>query len=279
MQITPRLRGAPGRAGEGMVYLREPDEIEAIRAAARLVTRTLEMLAREIRPGQTTAELDRLAEEFIRGHGGRPAFKGYRGFPASICPSVNEEVVHAIPGSRTLESGDVIGIDVGVEKDGYFGDAAYTFPVGEVSEEATRLLRVTREALLQGVARACAGNRVGDISHAIQSHAEQHGYSVVRSLVGHGIGRQMHEEPQVPNYGLPDRGPRLMAGQVLAIEPMVNAGGPDVVTRPDGWTVVTKDGSLSAHFEHTVAVGRTGPEILSGGGELWRTEPQAAAEE
>ena len=262
-----------------MVYLREPDEIEAIRAAARLVTRTLEMLAREIRPGQTTAELDRLAEDFIRGHGGRPAFKGYRGFPASICPSVNEEVVHAIPGSRTLESGDVIGIDVGVEKDGYFGDAAYTFPVGEVSEEATRLLRVTREALLQGVERARPGNRVGDISHAIQSHAERNGYSVVRSLVGHGIGRQMHEEPQVPNYGLPDRGPRLMAGQVLAIEPMVNAGGPDVVTRPDGWTVVTKDGSLSAHFEHTVAVGRTGPEILSGGGELWRTEPRGAAEE
>ena len=262
-----------------MVYLREPDEIEAIRAAARLVTRTLEMLAREIRPGRTTAELDRLAEDFIRGHGGRPAFKGYRGFPASICPSVNEEVVHAIPGARTLESGDVIGIDVGVEKDGYFGDAAYTFPVGEVSEEATRLLRVTREALLQGVERARPGNRVGDISHAIQSHAERNGYSVVRSLVGHGIGRQMHEEPQVPNYGLPDRGPRLMAGQVLAIEPMVNAGGPDVVTRPDGWTVVTKDGSLSAHFEHTVAVGRTGPEILSGGGELWRTEPRGAAEE
>ncbi len=262
-----------------MVYLRDPNEIEAIRAAARLVTRTLEMLAGEIRPGRTTGELDRLAEEFIRSHGGRPAFKGYRGFPASICPSVNEEVVHAIPGSRRLEPGDVIGIDVGVEKDGYFADAAYTFPVGEVSEATMRLLRVTREALLQGIARARAGNRVGDISHAIQSHAERHGFSVVRSLVGHGIGRQMHEEPQVPNFGLPDRGPRLMAGQVLAIEPMVNAGGPEVVTRPDGWTVVTKDGSLSAHFEHTVAVGRNGPEILSGDGHLWGMEPPRAAGE
>jgi methionyl aminopeptidase len=253
-----------------LVYLRNPTEIEAIRAAAGLVARTLEMLGSEIRPGRTTGELDRLAETFIRDHGGSPAFKGYRGFPASICPSVNDEVVHAIPGPRPLEAGDVIGIDVGVEKDGFFGDAAYTFPVGEVSEGAARLLQVAREALLKGIAQACAGNRVGDISHAIQSHAETNGFSVVRSLVGHGIGRQMHEEPQVPNYGSPDRGPRLMAGQVLAIEPMVNAGGPDVVTRPDGWTVVTRDGSLSAHFEHTVAVGATGPEILSGEGGLWR---------
>ena len=261
-----------------MVYLREPFEIEAIRTAAQLVTRTLEMLGREVRPGRTTGELDRLAETFIRDHGGQPAFKGYRGFPASICPSVNDEVVHAIPGSRELRDGDVIGIDVGVEKDGYFGDAAYTFPVGGVSREAKRLLHVTFGALLEGVSQARAGKRVGDISHAIQTHAEQHGFSVVRSLVGHGIGRQMHEEPQVPNYGPPDRGPRLMAGQVLAIEPMVNAGGPDVVTRPDGWTVVTRDGSLSAHFEHTVAVGRNGPEILSGDGELWRGEPLWAAE-
>jgi methionyl aminopeptidase len=252
-----------------LVYLRNPSEIEAIRAAARLVARTLEMLGREIRPGRTTGELDRLAETFIRDHGGSPAFKGYRGFPASICPSVNDEVVHAIPGPRPLASGDVIGIDVGVEKDGYFGDAAYTFPVGEVDDGARQLLQVAREALLKGIDRARAGNRVGDISHAIQSHAETHGFSVVRSLVGHGIGRQMHEEPQVPNYGPPDRGPRLMAGQVLAIEPMVNAGGPDVVTQPDGWTVVTRDGSLSAHFEHTVAVGASGPEILSGDGRLW----------
>ena len=246
-----------------MVYLRDRQEIDAIRAAAQLVARTLNMLGREIKPGVTTAALDRLAEGFIRDHGGRPAFKGYRGFPASICPSINEEVVHAIPGPRALREGDLIGIDVGVEKEGYYGDAAFTFPVGEVSVEARRLLEVTREALMQGIARALAGRRVGDVSHAIQAHAERHGFSVVRALVGHGIGREMHEEPQVPNFGPPDRGPRLMAGQVLAIEPMVNAGAPEVVTKDDGWTVVTRDGSLSAHFEHTVAVGLEGPEILS----------------
>ena len=246
-----------------MVYLRDRNEIEAIRAAARLVARTLEMLKREVRPGVTTAELDRKAEEFIRANGGRPAFKGYRDFPASICPAVNEEVVHGIPGDRRLMDGDIVGLDVGVEMNGYYGDAAVTVPVGTISKEAAALLEVTREALLKGIAEAKAGNRVGDISHAIQSHVERHGYSVVRSLVGHGIGRAMHEEPQVPNYGQPDRGPRLMAGQVLAIEPMVNVGGSDVVTRADGWTVVTKDGSLSAHFEHTVAVGTEGSEILS----------------
>jgi len=246
-----------------MVYLRDRREIDAIRAAARLVAQTLEMLGREVQPGVTTAALDRLAESFIRDHGGRPAFKGYRGFPASICPSVNEEVVHAIPGSRRLQAGDVIGVDVGVEMNGYYGDSARTFAVGEVSAEATRLMQVTREALMAGIERARGGNRVGDISHAIQTHVESNGFSIVRSLVGHGIGREMHEEPQVPNFGPPERGPRLMIGQVLAIEPMVNAGGPEVVTQPDGWTVVTKDGSLSAHFEHTIAVGPNGPEILS----------------
>ncbi len=245
------------------VYLRGREEIEAIRAAAVLVAQTLAMLEREVRPGVTTAALDELAETFIRERGGRPAFKGYRGFPASICPSINDEVVHGIPGPRRLVEGDIVGVDVGVEKGGYYGDAALTFPVGKVSAEALRLLEVTRTALVRGVAEAKAGNRVGDISHAIQSHVESHGFSVVRSLVGHGIGRQMHEEPQVPNYGAPDRGPRLMTGQVLAIEPMVNVGAPDVVTQPDGWTVVTKDGTLSAHFEHTVAVGPDGPEILS----------------
>ena len=250
-----------------MVYLRNRDEIEAIRAAARLVGMTLRMLAGEVRPGVTTGELDRLAEQFIRDHGGRPAFKGYRGFPAAICPSVNAEVVHAIPGAYALKDGDIVGIDVGVEMDGYYGDAAVTLPVGEVAEPTRRLLQVTREALEQGIAQARAGNRVGDISHAVQQHAEQHGFSVVRTLVGHGIGREMHEEPQVPNYGAPARGPRLMAGQVLAIEPMINVGGPEVVVQPDGWTVVTKDGSLSAHFEHTVAVGSEGPEILSDPGQ------------
>jgi methionyl aminopeptidase len=246
-----------------MVYLRDRREIEVIRAAAQLVARTLDMLGREIRPGVTTAALDRLAETFIRDHGGRPAFKGYRGFPATICPSVNDEVVHAIPGPRRLDDGDMIGVDVGVEMNGYYGDSARTFAVGEVTPEVRRLMQVTREALLEGVARARGGNRVGDISHAIQTHVEHHGFSIVRALVGHGIGREMHEEPQVPNYGPPDRGPRLMIGQVLAIEPMVNVGGPEVVTQPDGWTVVTKDGSLSAHFEHTVALGPNGPEILS----------------
>ena len=246
-----------------MVYLRDEREIRGIRAAAEIVADTLRLLEREVAPGVTTGDLDRVAEAYIRSRGGRPAFKGYRGFPASICPSVNEEVVHAIPGDRTLREGDIIGIDVGVEKDGFFGDAAISVPVGTVSAEARQLLEVTRAALEKGIEQARAGRRVGDISHAIQSYAEEHGFSVVRALVGHGIGREMHEEPQVPNYGPPGRGPRLMAGQVLAIEPMVNAGGPDVVTRPDGWTVVTKDGRLSAHFEHTVAVGADGPEILS----------------
>lgn len=246
-----------------MVYTRTRDQIEGIRVAAQLVARTLEELGRRVRPGVTTEELDALAETIIRDHGARPAFKGYRGFPASICPSVNEEVVHGIPGPRVLREGEIIGIDVGVEKDGWYGDAARTFAVGVVSDEAARLLQVTSEALDRGVAQARAGNRVGDISHAVQSHVEAQGFSIVRALVGHGIGREMHEEPAVPNFGPPGRGPRLMAGTVLAIEPMVNVGGAEVVTRPDGWTVATKDGRLSAHFEHTVAVGPDGPEVLS----------------
>jgi len=246
-----------------MVYLRERHEIDSIREAAQLVARTLDMLGDRVRPGVTTAELDRLAEAFIRSQGGRPAFKGYRGFPASICPSINEEVVHAIPGPRELREGDIIGIDVGVERDGYYGDAARTFAVGKVPADVERLLQVARESLMRGIEQARAGRRLGDISNAIQSHAESQGFSVVRALVGHGIGKEMHEEPQVPNYGPADRGPKLLAGQVLAIEPMINMGGFDVMTKPDGWTVVTKDGSLSAHFEHTVAVGVEGPEILS----------------
>lgn len=246
-----------------MLYTRNREEIERIRVSAQLVARTLRELGRTVRPGVTTAELDRLAEAFIRDHGGRPAFKGYRGFPASICPSVNEEVVHGIPGPRELREGDIVGIDVGVEKDGFYGDAARTFAVGDVSDEARRLMDVTHGALMEGIARVRPGNRVGDISNAVQAHAERHGFSIVRALVGHGIGREMHEEPAVPNFGPAGRGPRLMAGLVLAIEPMVNAGESEVVTRPDGWTVATKDGRLSAHFEHTVAVGMDGPEILS----------------
>jgi len=245
------------------VHLRDREEVEAIRAAAQVVASTLQLMRREVRAGVTTSELDRLAEEFIRSQGGRPSFKGYRGFPASICSSVNDQVVHGIPGPRELKDGDIVGIDVGVELEGYHGDAAWTFPVGEVSDEAKRLLQVTREALAMGIAQARPGGRIGDISHAVQSHVEAAGFSVVRELVGHGIGREMHEEPQVPNYGPPGRGPRLMVGQVLAIEPMVNIGGAEVVTGSDGWTIATRDGSLSAHFEHTVAVGATGPVILS----------------
>jgi methionyl aminopeptidase len=246
-----------------MVYLRDRTEIEAIRSAAQIVGRTLILLRGAVRAGITTRELDEIAEKYIRGQGGEPAFKGYRGFPATICPSVNDEVVHAIPGEVALREGDIVGLDVGVRKDGYYADAAITVPVGAVAPEALRLLDVTRDALAAGIAQARAGNRIGDISHAIQSHVERHGLSVVKALVGHGIGREMHEEPQVPNYGPAARGPRLMAGQVIAIEPMVNLGGDEVVTRPDGWTVVTRDGSLSAHFEHTVAVGADGPEVLS----------------
>ena len=245
------------------MFTRNREEIEKIRVSAQLVAMTLREVGRHVRPGITTAELDRIAESFIRDHGARPAFKGYRGFPASICPSVNEEVVHGIPGPRELREGDIIGVDVGVEKNGFYGDAALSFPVGEVSAEARRLLDVTRESLMQGIAQARPGNRVGDISNAVQSYVESRGYSVVRALVGHGIGREMHEEPAVPNFGPAGRGPRLMTGLVLAIEPMVNTGGFEVVTRSDGWTVATKDGGLSAHFEHTVAVGPDGPEILS----------------
>ena len=246
-----------------MGHAHDQDPIEGIRAAAQVVARALREMGRAVRPGLTTAELDRLAETVIRDCGARPAFKGYRGFPASICPSINEEVVHGMPGERTLKDGDIIGIDVGAELNGWYGDAARTFAVGAVSDEATRLMQVTEEALMRGLAQARAGNRVGDISHAVQSYVEANGFSVVRDLVGHGIGREMHEEPAIPNYGTPGRGPRLVVGQVLAIEPMVNAGGAAVVTRSDGWTVATKDGRWSAHFEHTVAVGPEGPEILS----------------
>lgn len=245
------------------MYTRNQEEIGKLRISAQLVAMTLRELERALRPGITTAELDRIAESFIRDHGARPAFKGYRGFPASICPSVNEEVVHGIPGPRELREGDIVGIDVGVEKDGFYGDAARTFAVGAVSDEALKLMQVTRDSLMAGIEQARPGNRVGDISNAIQQYVESHGFSVVRALVGHGIGREMHEEPAVPNFGPAGRGPRLMAGLVLAIEPMVNVGGHEVVTGSDGWTVATKDGALSAHFEHTVVVGTDGPEILS----------------
>lgn len=246
-----------------MIIRKSQAEIEKMARAGAIVRGCLELIGREIKPGVMTIELDRLAEEYIRSRGGVPTFKGYRGFPGSICASPNDMVVHGIPGSVRLSEGDIVAIDVGVTLNGYVGDAAMTFPVGDVSEEAKRLLRVTEEALMLGIAQCRVGNRVGDISHAVQSHAEAHGYSVVRSMVGHGVGRHMHEDPQVPNYGPPGQGPELREGMVLAIEPMVNMGGYEVEIGEDHWAVYTKDGSLSAHFEHTVAVTGEGPRILT----------------
>lgn len=234
-----------------------------MRQAGRIVADTLQELAGAIRPGITTIQLDTLARQYIQKSGARPAFLGYHGFPASICASLNEEVVHGIPGLRRLKAGDIISIDVGVFYKGYYGDAAATFPVGEVSPLAKRLLEVTRESLYKGIEKAYPGNRLYDISAAIQTYVESRGFSVVRSYVGHGIGSEMHEEPQVPNFGLPGKGPLLEAGMVLAIEPMVNAGTWEVETLSDDWTVVTKDRNLSAHFEHTVAIMQDGPEILT----------------
>lgn len=234
-----------------------------MRDAGRIVAGVLQELAKAIKPGVTTGELNRLAEDFILARGARPAFKGLYGFPASICTSVNEQVVHGIPGPRELLNGDIVSIDVGVELNGYFGDGAATFPVGEVSPEAQKLLEVTEQSLYEGIRFARQGNRLSDISHAIQSYVEKHGFSVVRDYVGHGIGRSMHEEPQVPNFGRPGRGPRLRAGMTLAIEPMVNAGTHEVRVLEDNWTVVTRDAGLSAHFEHTVAITDGEPEILT----------------
>jgi methionyl aminopeptidase len=231
--------------------------------ACRIVVDTLDALEEAAKPGVRTEELDRIARRRIESAGARPAFLGYRGYPATLCVAINDEVVHGIPGERRLSDGDIIGLDLGCVVDGFFGDAARTVAVGQVAPEAERLLRVTREALLRGVEQCHAGRRVGDIGHAVQSHAEGHGYSVVREFVGHGIGTSLHEEPQVPNYGPPGRRERLRPGMCLAIEPMLNAGGPEVRVLDDGWTAVTLDGSLSAHFEFSVAVTEDGPWILS----------------
>jgi len=241
-----------------------PEDVERIRESAQIVGRCLRMLAGEVKPGLTTLDLDRMAEQFIRDAGGEPAFKGYKGYPASICASVNEEVVHGIPSvKRVLREGDVVSIDIGVRKDGWYGDAARTVPVGRIDGDAALLLEVTERALGKGIEQARPGGRLSDISAAIEQEAKRSGFTVVRALVGHGIGRALHEEPQVPNYGRPGEGPRLQTGMVLAIEPMVNAGAADVVTLNDQWTVVTADRKLSAHFEHTVAIGADGPEVLS----------------
>jgi len=246
------------------IQLKTLDEIARIREACLLVHDVLEELAAAAVPGVTTAELDRLAAARTRERGASPAFLGYHGYPASLCISVNDEVVHGIPSPRrVLREGDVVGLDFGVVKDGFFGDAARTVPVGRAAPDALRLLEATREALLAGVAAARPGGYVGDIGAAVQASVEGRGYSVVREFVGHGIGRRLHEPPQVPNYGRAGDGKRIEGGLVLAIEPMVNAGSPEVEVLDDGWTAVTADGSLSAHFEHTVAVTENGPEILT----------------
>jgi methionyl aminopeptidase len=248
-----------------MILLKSAAEVREMRRPGEIVGGAHRKVREAVRPGITTREVDHLVEAYIRHEGGRPAFKGYKGFPASVCVSVNQEVVHGIPGDRVLREGDIVGVDIGVQALGFYADAAQTLPVGEVSEEARQLLRVTREALYAGIGQARPGRRVGDVSHAVQACVERNGFSVVRSLVGHGIGRSMHEDPQVPNYGQPDEGPELKPGMVLAIEPMVNAGGSDVEVLADEWTVVTCDGSLSAHFEHSVAITDDGPVILTNG--------------
>ncbi len=246
-----------------MVILKQPDEIDKAKASSRIVAEVLSVLRERIKPGVTTRELDKIAESVTEKRGAKPAFKGYRGYPYSLCASVNEEVVHGMPSGRILKEGDIVGLDFGVYYQGFYGDAAVTLPVGRVSEEAARLMRVTEQSLYAAIEQASSGNRLGDISAAVQETAESAGYSVVRDFVGHGIGRNMHEDPQIPNFGKKGRGIELQTGMILAIEPMVNAGRYRVKILPDGWTVITEDGSLSAHFEHSVAITDNGPEILS----------------
>jgi methionyl aminopeptidase len=246
-----------------VIYLKSPDEIEKMSEACHIVAEILTALKGMIKAGITTMDIENSAEEMIRKFGGIPAFKGYRGYPASICASVNEEVVHGIPSLRRIDDGDIVSIDLGVYKNGFYGDAAITVGVGDAGDETSRLLKVTEEALYLGIDKAVEGNRVSDISHAIQRHVEDNGFSVVRLFVGHGIGRELHEEPQIPNYGKPGQGERIRRGMTLAIEPMVNAGTHEVKILKDGWTAVTGDGKKSAHFEHTVLVTSGGPNILT----------------
>jgi len=246
-----------------MIIYKNREEIELIRESALLVSRTLGMLAAEVKPGVTTLQLDRLAETFIRDHGGEPGFLGLYDFPNTLCTSVNAQVVHGIPNDEPLKEGDVVSIDCGVKMNGFYGDHAYTFAVGEVSEEVKKLLEVTKKSLYLGIEQMHTGNRIGDISHAIQSYTEAHGYGVVRELVGHGLGRSMHEKPEVPNYGRKGSGKRIKEGLVLAIEPMINLGTRHVQQLDDGWTIITRDRKVSAHFEHDVAVVDGKPEILS----------------
>jgi methionyl aminopeptidase len=247
-----------------LVILKSPREIEKIRKACQVVAEVLLLLKEEIQPGVTTWQLNELSEELAGKRNAKPAFKGYHGFPYALCTSINEEVVHGMPSQkRNLREGDIISIDYGVVVDGYYGDAAITVPVGKVGEPAQRLCSVAEQALHRGIAQARVGNRLSDISHAIQSHVEQHGFTVVREFVGHGIGRSLHESPQIPNYGLPGKGIKLKAGMVLAIEPMINQGRCEVQILEDRWTAITIDRKLSAHFEHTVAITENGPDVLT----------------
>jgi methionyl aminopeptidase len=246
-----------------MVILKSPNEIERIRQSNVIVAEILEILRQKVESGTNTMELDQISEELALDRDAKPAFKGYRGYPYSLCASVNQQVVHGFPSKRPLKEGDILSMDFGISYQGYYGDAAITVPVGKVSQVAQRLMATTKEALFSGIEQAAPGKRLSDISHAIQSRAEAVGFSVVRQFVGHGIGKALHEDPQVPNYGKPGMGIRLKPGMVIAIEPMVNAGGYEVKTLDDGWTTVTKDGSLSAHFEHTVAITEEGPVVLS----------------
>ena len=246
-----------------MIIIKNSKEIDLMRIAGQIVAETLLLVEEKVRPGITTAELNRIAEEFITKHGAKPSFKGLYGFPASLCISVNEQVVHGIPGGYILKDGDIISVDCGANINGFHGDAARTFAVGNISEEAERLINVTKESFFKGIEYAKVGNRLTDISHEIQSYVEASGFSVVRDFVGHGIGRVVHEDPDVPNYGRPGRGPKLVEGMALAIEPMVNVGSYKVKTLSDEWTVVTSDGSLSAHYENTIIILPDGPEILT----------------
>jgi len=246
-----------------MIFLKTNEEIELIKKSSLLVGKTLAEVAKHIEPGVTTLTLDKVAEDFIRDHDAEPGFLGYGGFPNTLCTSVNEQVVHGIPDNKPLDNGDIVSIDCGVLKNGFYGDSAYTFEIGEVSEEIKKLLEVTKECLNLSVAEAVIGNRLGDIGYACQAHAEANGYGVVRELVGHGLGKNLHEEPQVPNYGKRGRGTKLKDGLVLAIEPMINLGTKNVRQLRDGWTIVTSDGKPSAHFEHDVAVAKGEPLVLS----------------
>ena len=247
-----------------MIVLKTGRELNIMREACRISAGALQTAGKAVEPGVTTAEIDRLAEEYIRSQGGEPNFKNYEGYPATACISINNEVIHGIPSAkRKLRAGDIVSIDLGAKFDGYHGDNAATFACGDISEEAKRLMDATRESLYEGIKAARAGGRVGDIGHAVQSYVEARGYTVVRQFVGHGVGTHLHEAPEVPNFGTPGRGVRLMPGMTIAIEPMVNAGAAGVEVQPDGWTVLTKDGSLSAHFEHTVAITADGPKIMT----------------